>query len=277
MRATTFAIGPIGGYTVKKRRMMRGVVICAFILIALLFLIYCGKNSYSANNSTAILSAEILSYQENDSYVEYPQIKGLTDITQQNAINTLLKEEMLIGAKTVDREPLIDFNSDLVYTIESRIGFLNEDITSFAYSLSGYSKNFETSWKNHFSRNYGITVDMKTGEKINLTDFMVVDERLLHSSDGTGLTTDYNSPANFTSHNFKDAFMIYFSEEEKDNYHRYTPQSIIDSLKDATGETNWYIDSDKNIVFMWIDNWIKLPYNEVSDLIYPQYLAALEK
>ena len=75
-----------------------------------------------------------------------------------------------------------------------------------------------------------ITIDMETGKKIELSNFMVIDERLINSSDETHNETDYDSAANPIFHNFKDAFIVYTSKQEKDMYHIYTQQEITLSI-----------------------------------------------
>lgn len=118
---------------------------------------------------------------------------------------------------------------------------------------------------------------METGKKIELPEFMVVDRRLINSTDGSNLDTDYNSIARGAYHKFKDLFWVYTTEEEKDYFHRFTPQEVIDRLKNSKEETNWYIDEYKNIIFLNLDDYMEIPYNELADIIYPQYLEILNK
>ena len=68
---------------------------------------------------------------------------------------------------------------------------------------------------------------------LDLSDFMVVDERLINSTDGSNLETDYNSAVRYPYHKFKDVFCVYTTEEEKDNFHSYTSQEAIEILKES--------------------------------------------
>lgn len=125
------------------------------------------------------------------------------------------------------------------------------------------------------SRFYGVTINMKTGEVIELSYFMIVDERLINSSDGDNMEPDYTSATQPNFHKFKDAFMIYDSENEKDSFHIFTAQEVIDKLIDSNSETNWYIDENKNLVFSLDKNFVRIPHNRITELIYPQYLNDL--
>ncbi len=55
---------------------------------------------------------------------------------------------------------------------------------------------------------------METGEKLELSKFMIIDERLINSTDGSGKETNYDSPA-YDYHTFKDLYCVYTSEKKK--------------------------------------------------------------
>ena len=57
---------------------------------------------------------------------------------------------------------------------------------------------------------------------------MVVDDRLINSTDGTGRKTDYDTPANPVFYTFKDAF---------EAYHMSTPKKVIERLINPESET----------------------------------------
>ncbi|WP_143320601.1 hypothetical protein [Clostridium sp. HBUAS56010] len=255
----------------KNRKIIIYFVI--FILLSLLvyFLVYKNNDSYSTS---------IITYTKNGSYVAYPQIDDLKDKKKQDKINRLLKDQILFGAKNYMGKYIVDFSyPDYVYEFSSGVGLANEDIASFWYSFNSYGEVIienEGVMRDTY-RFFCITIDMKTGEKIELPDFMIIDERLINSNDGSGIETDYNSEANPVFHNFKDAFMIYTLEQEKDVFHLFTPQEIIDRLMDTQSETNWYIDETKNIVFCSGKSSVKIPYNKISDAIYPKYSKILNK
>lgn len=251
------------------------IIIYSVIFIALALLVY-----YLIDERNDSYSINIISYTKNDSYVEYPQISDLRDTKKQDDINKLLEDQVFYGAKDYMNKPFVDFSiPGCDYHYESGAGFSNRYISSFWYSFDAYDKNGSGvfGFMGYTDRFFGITIDMKTGKKIELSDFMIIDERLINSNDGSGIETDYNSVANPVFHNFKDAFMIYTLEQEKDVYHLFTPQEIIDRLMDTQGETNWYIDETKNIVFCSGKSSVKIPYNKISDAIYQKYFEILNK
>lgn len=249
------------------------IITCSFIGMMLIsFFVLAGNNDKN-------YSVIIKSFTENGSYVEYPQISGLKDKKKQTSINAILKEQVYIGAKDATYETFVDFsNSDYVYKFEIGKGFISNDIASFLYSFdaNGFFNPDDKFIQNN-SRSYGVTIDIETGEKIELPKFMVVDERLINSTDGSNLETDYDSVVRIAYRKFKDLFWIYTTEEEKDRFHNDSPQEVIEYLKNPLVETVWYIDEYKNIVFFNMGDHIKIPYNELAEIIYPRYLEKLSK
>lgn len=238
----------------------------------------CNKQDKQSTYTAYIESEKI-----NESHVEYPQIQGLKDLNLQRTINKLLRSETTNGAKVsqlIDNQlvysTFVDFDdTDVSYEYKSGIGFTNESLASFWYSFTGYGEKL--GWQGYVDRFYGLTINMKTGEKIHLTDFMEVDERLICSGIPDASEPDYNSVKTPAFYTFKDAFMIYMTEDEYDPFHIFTPEYIIDLLKDTEGETMWYIDEKgKNIIFHFDKyNYVSIPITELKDLIYPEYQKML--
>lgn len=237
-----------------------------------------GMAGVMIDENQVFYTTKIVSYTKNNSYVEYPRISGLEE-KKENAINKILEDQVLYGAKNYKHKAFVDFSdSNYYYLFKTRIGFVNKDIASFIYTFDRYPvMKLEDDSQGNISRNYGVTIDIKTGKKIELWDFMKIDERLINSNDGSNIKTDYTSAKLPKFHNFKDAFEIYSSKEEKDSYHIFSVEEIIQRLKDKRGETNWYIDDNKNIVFYYGKNRVKIPYSRISDAIYPKYLNALNE
>lgn len=246
------------------------IIACSFICM-MLIMAYIFSDKYSKAYSVTIES-----FTENGSYVEYPQIEGLGDKEKQARINDLLKEQVYTGAKNYLYQTFVDFSDpEYIYEFRTYVRFANRDIASFSYSFDAHGMVNGVLQDN--SRYYGVTIDMKTGEKLKLQDFMVVDERLINSTDGTNYETDYKSAVTPTIHKAKDFFGVYFSEDEEDIFHTYTPQQVIDKLKNPQGEANWYIDESRKIAFTNGQYSIHIPYDQLSDIIYPHYLESLSK
>lgn len=262
----------MGGIRLKRKKIIAILVIIAIVTATIMAFSLSSENEVN-------YKAKIVSYTINESYVEYPQIYGLKEKEKQDAINKILEAQVLKGAKNYKYETFVDLSdTDYAYTYKISVGVINEDIASFLYSFNAFAtRPLEDDWKGHFSRDYGVTIDMKSGKKIELWDFMEIDERLINSDDGTNIETDYNSVTLPEFHNFKDAFMVYGSEEEEDIHHIWSIEESIANLKDKRDETNWYIDKNKNIVFYYSDNCVKIPYTQISDAIYSKYLRILDE
>ncbi len=230
------------------------------------------------NEDLTDYSVEMLAYNENLSYIEYPRIVGLEDKEKEEKINKILEEQVLTGAKNaLTNDNFVDFNVEGVsYKYTTTIGLCNNDIASFNYYFYAWDNLNDDTFgaQGYTSRNYGVTIDMKTGEKIELSDFLIIDNRLIESNDGTGIETDYNAEwPQF--HNFKDAFRVSDSEENVDAFHMSSYEQTLETLRDEKGETIWYIDSDKNIEFTWSGP-VKIPYTQLEEIIYPKYLGILQ-
>lgn len=218
------------------------------------------------------------SYSENGSYMEYPKINGLENIKIQDRINRLFWHEAWYGAKDYKGEAFVDFSStDYIYDYNCKITFSNQYLLSYTFGF--FAHGLDTGDGNpssqNNSRSLGVTIDLRDGKKINLTDFMEVDERLIHKNDGDLTEPDYFSEAKLPFHKFKDAFEVYETEDEKDNFHWRGVQEAINDLKDPMKETRWYINENKEIVFSYGSNWVTIPYKNFEDLIYPEYVAVL--
>lgn len=257
----------------KRKFIILGILVIVAMPI-IVFVLQNGNNIDNQDNCTA----KIVSYTKNRSYIEYPQIDGLEDTKKQEDINKILKNQVVYGAKNYEGETFVDFsNHNYYYIFETGIGLLNKKIASFIYTFDGYGEvELEDGIMRNTYRNYGVTIDMRTGKKIELSDFMEIDERLINSSDGNPIEPDYGRERIPEFHKFKDAFEIYDSKEEEDIYHKWSVEEAIKNLKDYN-ETNWYIDEDKNIVFYYIKNCVKIPYENISDAIYPEYRKALDE
>ena len=233
---------------------------------------------YSNNNLIKEPEYKIFieSYSQNASYIEYPQIEGMKSEELQNKINTKLKDETIKGPKIYGNKNFVNFEKpDVVYEYSTRIGFTNEFIASFEYSFESIDPSSTVTGMNH--RYFYITINMKTGERIYLTDFMEVDDRLINSGVPAAPEPDYNGVVTPTFYRFKDAFRIYTSDKERDSYHTNTPEWIIETLKDKSTETKWFIEKNKDITFYaGIDyNFVTIPVVEIKYAIYPEYLEIL--
>lgn len=250
------------------------IVIVSIIVFALA-LTCLGQNMM---NDKTDCTAYIASASENGSHIEYPQIEGIKNPELKQKINNLLKEEVIKGPKDASNQNFVDFSDpQCQYNYTSGIGFLNQSIGSFWYSCTCYNQKYGP--QGFIYRYFCITINMKTGNEIQLTDLMDVDERLINSGVPNAPKPDYNGVGTPIFHTFKDAFEIYTTDAEKDPFHVFKPEWVLGELKNTESETGWLIEKNKDITFYaGIDyNFVTIPFAEVSDLIHPKYLRMLER
>ena len=115
-------------------------------------------------------------------------------------------------------------------------------------------------------------LDINTKEEIKLSDFIEIDERLTEYKIEVGIT-DYNTEVLVEYKNFKDAFKIYINEEDRDSYHYERVDDVLKNLKN--NEYTWYLDKNKNLVFILDDGFnfirFKVDYEFIKPLLKDDY------
>lgn len=113
--------------------------------------------------------------------------------------------------------------------------------------------------------------DVKTGKKLELSDFIEIDRRIVDWKAEYYQSTNYSSPVNECSYSFMDAFEVY--EEEQSEFHeKMNVEEAIEALKE--GEIHWAIRSDKALLLYWSrcsffdEAWIEIPYSDIEDIAY---------
>ncbi len=191
----------------------------------------------------------IKSFTENGSYVEYPQIKGLKNKEKQKKINFLLKEQIYLGVRDMYCLPYVSFSDpECVYDFHIEEGFICERFASFCYSFNveGHLDLGEDSLPKG-RKNYGVIIDMDTGEVLSNYGFMDMDNRLQYDIENSKL-----------------------EKEDKD--------LILNRLNGGfLYETIFYVDKDKNIVFFCDEESVKVPYDELKYAIDPLFFDSLKK
>lgn len=232
----------------------------------------------NVKNNKTNYTAYIVSSSENGSHIEYPQIEGIRNLGLKQKINNMLKEEVIKGPKDASNQSFVDFSdSQSQYSYKSGVGFLNKYIGSFWYSFTCYNQKYGP--KGFIYRCFCITINMKTGDEIHLSDFMDIDERLINSGVPNAPKSDYNGVGTPIFYTFKDAFEIYTTDAEKDPYHIFKPEWVLEELRNKESETRWLIEKNKDIMFYaGIDyNFVTIPFAEISGMIRPKYLKMLKE
>ena len=124
----------------------------------------------------------------------------------------------------------------------------------------------------HYKEIGNFILDVNTKDEVKLSDFIEIDERLTDYKIEDGIT-DYNIEVLVEYKNFKDAFKIYINEKDRDNYHY---QSLDDALKKLkNNEYNWYLDKNKDLVFILDDGFnfvrFKVDYEFIKPLLKDRY------
>lgn len=118
-----------------------------------------------------IYTVEIITYQYKDIHVEYPQIHGLKDTEREEKINNLIEDYILLEIiETEDTVKLEELNMEL----ECRITMQSPKFLSFYYVGESNIDGFKP-----YDDFYSMTIDLKNVKKLNLSDFIDIDETLV--------------------------------------------------------------------------------------------------
>lgn len=213
-------------------------------------------------------------YKRNGILIEFAQIRDMKDERKQKEINYLLEREIFshltelynfwgqiddpsYRVKNILQVINSDISGDLEFVCS--VGLANESILSVEYSVYGYSYGgaHPNTW------GYAFNIDLINEKVITISDFMVVDDRLLQYDNGE--TTKAGGTAMPYYSNLLDAFSW------------RTESDILDAL--ANNKEDWYLDSNGDIIiFFDIQNSyekLKVYHKDVKNLIYPQYFSVL--
>lgn len=139
------------------------------------------KNNEETKKTTYYISTE--NYVDGKINIRYPQIYGLEDKIKEKKINHLIKSELL---KTQVEQVLESYENDpyedaLILEMDYQIMLKNQEILSILYTGGCEIEclDFPTESTSYSDCVYAITIDMKSGEKLNLADFVNVDANLV--------------------------------------------------------------------------------------------------
>ncbi|WP_317368388.1 hypothetical protein, partial [uncultured Tyzzerella sp.] len=161
------------------------------------------------------------------------------------------------------------------------LGYIDENLINIYYTIDFYSSGVINEKNNDSYGNYDVSsykevgnfiLDINTRKEINLSDFIEIDKRFIEYKIEDGIT-DYNTEALVEYKNCKDAFKIYINEEDKDNYHYESLDEVLEKLKND--EYTWYLDENKNLVFILNDGFnyvkFKVDYEFIKPLLKDKY------
>lgn len=244
-----------------------------FSLVIMIFIFANSVYSVQAKSNNRDYHVFIKYYKRHGTLIEFAQIRGMKDERKQKEINYLLEHEIFkhltelynfwgqIGNPDYKVKNILqaidnDTSGDLEFVCS--IGLASESILSVKYSVYGYSYGgaHPNTW------GYAFNIDLLKEKVITLSDFMMIDDRLLQYDNGEAKDDGITIPV---YSNLKDAFSW------------RTDNSILEIL--TNNKEDWYLDSSGNIIifysFMNSYNELTIYNKDVKSLIYPQYFDVL--
>lgn len=157
--------------------MIRKLLFLLVLIIVSIQLTACGaKKEYSAvvkgkgdstNQPYSVLSE---SYVFKDAKINYPQINGLSNVSLQESLNSLLKEEALSITETYKAD-----DNEVHLEVDFVIKQKSERLISVQYLGYVYVQNTPHP-TNLF---YTTTINLKSGSKVKLADLLKIDKELV--------------------------------------------------------------------------------------------------
>lgn len=179
-------------------------------------------------------------YEQGEIRIQYPQIVGLSDEKKQEAINELIRndliktqvDDVLEGLENDYCEDI--FHLDLEYDIKMQ----SAEILSILYTGTSLIETlYDETYSTYYSQEIdAITINMKTAEKLKLTDFIDVDEELVRRIKDC---KDYTNGA-ISDEEEKEALLPVIQEECAD--------FIIDGLTDCWGPYQFCVSPDALLI-----------------------------
>lgn len=117
-----------------------------------------------------------------------------------------------------------------------------------------------------------VVIDLRTGRKLELSDFVELDRRIIDYRADDYRVSDYNSAAQTLYYSFMDAFGVYEDDNEKDQFHRRMDiEEALEWLRD--GSIEWAVVENKTLLlYLYVSSreqaWIEIPYSYIEEFAY---------
>lgn len=211
--------------------------------------------------------------------VEFANITGEYSKKSLNNMNYILeKEAFRIATSFVMTDDQLNNTESILHALDKvklqdiyvwyEVLYNDKDILSIKCSgeTTHYTKNNETTL---YADDYTyIVFDIKTGKRMDLSDFVTLDRRIVDYKAKNYQKPEYDGVARSIFYSFMDAFRVY--ENKIDEYHNeINVEEAIKSLK--SGSIEWAIDKNKSlflISYQWDDSCIDIPYSYIKDFAY---------
>ncbi|RDU37625.1 hypothetical protein DRW41_07220 [Neobacillus piezotolerans] len=165
--------------------MIRKLLFLLVLVIVTLQLTACGAekghsaivkgNGDSANQPYSVLSESyVIEDIKSDIKINYPQINGLSNVSTQNSVNSILKEEA-IRITEVYKSDDDKVHPDVELKVDSVIKRKSERYISVQYFGAVYVQNTPHPTNLFYTTN----IDLKNGIKVRLADLVKIDTELI--------------------------------------------------------------------------------------------------
>lgn len=240
--------------------------------ILFLYLIFILLNVFSFDvfaKETRSYDVYIKTYKRNSVIVEFPQIRGMSNIKKQENVNYLLEREIFQyitdcfndiwlkdGEKVTNILETISDTHDADLEFLCDTGIENDDLLSIQYSVYGYGHGgaHPNTWR------YAYTVNLDQLEIVHLNDLIDISNSLFDLNGSVLYGTEVNLYETLNSTG-------YYSKEE-----------IATELKSDT-YNRFYITKDHGISFFFsVQNHeleIEIKFKDVKQYLKPYYLEKL--
>lgn len=174
----------------------------------------------SIEESSYIILTE--SYVENQINLKYPQIQNWEDSVKEKELNELIKRDIIKEGKDILGSNIND-NIKPALEIKYEIKMQTKDILSILYTGEGVLEGGHYVWQTV----HAITIDLEKIKKLNLTDFVEIDNDLIQK-----IRESSNMADDFLQESVMDENIIKGLKSSYGNYSFcITPDSLILSIE----------------------------------------------
>lgn len=249
----------------------------SFGILFIVIILQCFSMNVNASG-TKNYQVYIKCYEKNSISIEFPQIKGLTNIKKQKEINYILEHEIFSYITDlfnyqfeIENKPkvtnilqTISNTTDETLEFECHTSFSNNHLLSIRYSVYGYSRGaaHPNTW------GYTYTIDLDGLKVLSLNDILKIDKSILNYKGNVIFDRDFDPKPEKDRYKLIDVM----------NYSGlYTNKEIVDNL--LNGNVSWYITKSKGISFFFNaqnhDQEFEISFKDIKKLIKTHYLKIL--
>lgn len=205
--------------------------------------------------------------------IEFGVIEGIDKKSAAKINYVLEKEAFKMASSFIDEEKgpnifrAIDKLNKQELSVWYNISYQDEKILSI--ECLGESTHYLNEKKDSVTlyANDGeyLVFDIKTGKKLKLSDFIVIDKRIINYKAKNYQIPEYDSDRFPIYYSFRDAFYVY----DKKKYEYHDEISVKEALKRLkSGYIKWGLEGNKTLSLHYSfgsERWIRIPYSYIKD------------